>query len=574
MGINDSKHYKKVVMNMTGTVTAKIGLNVRAQPNASAAKVGALSYKTSVTITDSAQTNGTTWYKISSGWICGTYVKTSGTLEKTNPVTPPEPTPAPEKATENPGAQFQEMPKEVNAQTPEDLKNYYWKYVRSMGCPPMYNKNVDLQYIDDIAPGCGRVFGQTMLSNPAILSLCPGKVTFLPGFNGTEQKTFYESLKQFADGKSVALSDWAETDITDGKLYEFAADLTEYGNVLNVLCRAAAMFLDVGDKKMINSNRLLKDFDYTNWTFPSKYREDNKGNLFSVITKTASAAVDDSNYMHYFVASGNTSASEEMSTGIEHSMIEEGLNNSQIDTLARNLNYLLGGVANADAIKQTAGDDLEALMGGNNFLSKLGRGFSNYMSGGRMVMPQMIGDISYGKSLNVQLKFASPYGDKLSILFYCVVPTLSILAMALPKQISENMYTYPFIVRCYQQGWFNSDLAVITDVRVERGGSDDTSWTIDGLATEWDVSFTIQPLYNSLMTSSTKTPFLFMNNGGILEYIGNLCGVDLKANNLARKIEIAKMLILNRFTDSPTNMARGVTEKFTNHVYKFFQWVN
>lgn len=557
---------------MTGVVTSNIGLNIRAQPTASSAKLGALAKSANVTITDSAQGDGATWYKISSGWICGKYVKTSGGLEKSNPVAEPSIAKKPEKATDT--FTVPDLPPVVNAQTTEKLKDYYWTYVRSMGCPPMYNKNVDLQYIDEFAPGCGRVFGQTMLSNPVILSLCPGKVRFLPGFNGEEQKTFYESLKQFADGNSTPLTDWAKEDITDGKLYEFTADLTDYGNVLNVLCRTAAMFLDVGDKKMINSQRLLKDFDYTQWTFPSKYREDNKGNLFSVITKTAQAAVDDSNYMHYFVASGNTSAGEEMNTGIEHSMIEEAINNSAIDTLARNLNYLLGGVANADAIRQTAGEDLEALLGGDSFLSKLGRGFSNYMSGGRMVMPQMIGDISYGKSLNVQLKFASPYGDKLSVFFYCVVPTMSLLAMALPKQISENMYTYPFIVRCYQPGQFNSDLAVITDIRVERGGSDDTSWTIDGLATEWDVSFTVQPLYNSLMTSSTKTPFLFMNNGGIIEYLGNLCGIDLKANNLSRKIEIGKMLIANRFTDIPTNMARGVTEKFVNHIYQFFQWVN
>ena len=53
--------------------------------------------------------------------------------------------------------------------------------------------------------------------------------------------------------------------------------------------------------------------------------------------------------------------------------------------------------------------------------------------------------------------------------------------MATPKQLSSNMYTYPFLCRIFQRGNVNMDLAYISSLDFSRGGSENTSWTVDGL---------------------------------------------------------------------------------------------
>ena len=132
------------------------------------------------------------------------------------------------------------------------------------------------------------------------------------------------------------------------------------------------------------------------------------------------------------------------------------------------------------------------------------------------------------------------------------------MAIAYPKQISESMYTYPFLCRVSQKGWFNTDLAVISNLRVSRGGNDDTSWTINGLATEYTATFDITPLYCSLMTSSADHPFLFLKNTALMEYLCTMCGVDMKVNNFQAKVDMAMTAISGSFKDMPTNMARGI----------------
>ena len=63
-----------------------------------------------------------------------------------------------------------------------------------------------------------------------------------------------------------------------------------------------------------------------------------------------------------------------------------------------------------------------------------------------------------------------------------------------------------------------------------------------------------------------------MKNDGLIDYLGNMCGFDLKANNLSTKIEIAKSLLGNYFTDIPTSTARGITDlKIINEIRNFTQ---
>lgn len=468
------------------------------------------------------------------------------------------------------------------SETEQGIKEQGWKIMQAFGAPPKFNMDIDIQYLDDIFPGYGRVTCKTIMSNPSILSICPGCVDFLPGFSKKEKDSFFDSLMsaiQGADGDVI--SKIQKDKNTDGKLYTFKTAFRDYCKVFNVLCRACAIMLGIGDEYMPNTSIKLKEFDYGYWQLRDKARNAHpeQRSIFKDFSdgliQTSNGAVSDSMYMHYFITNSETNVSETATTSTEESMIGQIFNNSNLSTYAKNLNYLFGGpMGGSSDDLQEALDFLNNsnLFAGDSFLSKIGRGAINYIQGGRMIIPLMLGDVQYDKAINCSITFMSPYGDKKAVFFNCMVGVMSLMAFALPKQLTDNMYTYPFIVRCYQKGCFNTDLAVITDLRLRRGGNDETSFTISGLATEWTVEFSVVPLYSELMVTSSDHPYLFMKNEGLLEYLGNLCGIDLKANNLSTKLALAVDMVMCNIRDVPTALGRTIGELFANKVQSYLQF--
>lgn len=63
---------------VTGTVGTSGGLNIRASASTSAAIVGSYTYGMTVEILEQTTVNGVAWGRTSYGWICMSYVKTSG----------------------------------------------------------------------------------------------------------------------------------------------------------------------------------------------------------------------------------------------------------------------------------------------------------------------------------------------------------------------------------------------------------------------------------------------------------------------------------------------------------------
>ena len=132
------------------------------------------------------------------------------------------------------------------------------------------------------------------------------------------------------------------------------------------------------------------------------------------------------------------------------------------------------------------------------------------------------------------------------------------------------MYTFPFVVRVYQQGNFNAQLAVISSIEINRGGDDGSAWTVDGLSTAWNVSITVTPLYSKLMMTSAEHPLLFLRNEGMLEYLGNLCGLDLKIHNSGVKYKLAGTFAYLKFFDIPSTSSRTIGD---NIAAKLSPWV-
>lgn len=454
-----------------------------------------------------------------------------------------------------------------------DYVALYNKYLHAYGCPPRFTDEVDPRYNSSSGNKIGRAMAKTWFSEPSILSLCPGKVDYLPGFGKKKKANKLFSMIKNSLSDELASKIKSEKSDLNGQLYGFKSAYTEYMNVVNLLARTAADFIGVGnvDNIIEGSSIPLKNFDYGHY---SDGKTKGKYGIFDEVSYGLNTAVSDGSYIHFFVNySGGVNGTDNFSNASESSYLEDAFNGSEVSKMVRNLNFLFG--TNAEAAEQDISNIIKEATDSSQLLGSLASVGANYLKGGKLVFPQMLSTSTYSKSIQCELTFSSIYGDKRSIFKYVTLPAIHLLALATPKQISNNMYTYPFLVRAYQKGNINTDLAFISNLDLVRGGSDNTSWTVDGLATEITARFTITPLYSNMMVTSARNPLLFMHNTALMEYLGTMCGLDLKANNLDVKVKIAKNLIYNKVFDTPTVLARGITDSWlVNDIKKFTQIIN
>lgn len=587
----------------SGTVKANGGLKTRTGPGTSYAYVGAFNNGAKLTIHDSSngwyKVSGTSgWGKLNNVWVSKQYViETStqgyGYLSKTDV----------KAQTTNDGSNSSNQSSANLALNANYQRNYstiyndsysgdsskrylgtddYYKKLMSklnycFGTPPKYNMDIDIQYVSDV--GLGRVMGQTYYSNPTILSICPGKVKMFPQLFNKKARdnafnTIYEAARGAGDGSVVQkiLGD-KNSDILNGPLYEFSQDTQDYAKRLNLLCRTCAILLGIGDDKMPYTSTPLRSFDYAYWSIRKKYSP-STGKQQNVFTdfwaggiQAAANAVGDENYIHFLVSNENTSISEGVTTDVEASFLENIV--SSTNSIANQLSYFSGvGFNNQMDAKANIDNALNGIIGEAGWTKLV----DNVLSGGKLKIPKIVGDTNFSQSISCSLKFLSPYGNPKAVFLWCIVPVCHLYALALPKQLSDSMYSYPYIIKVFQKGWFNSNLAVISSINLVRGGNDDTSWSSAGLATEWTVNFEITPLYSQLTMPSTDHPLLFIKNDGLIDYLGNLCGFDLKANNLNVKAKLLTSFIKNKFTDIPNDIQRWVSDGISDSISKVFQF--
>ena len=566
-------------------VTPNRGINIRSGPGLDYNKIPPYAFvkDTILSTVEDKQENGWVFIENYNGWCSLTYlecvekhfISKSAEMILTTEM---------EKAVEDSNNSVSSSPAEINKDVSKPTKSLnsekailsgsdaitddtYLKYVNAFGSPPQFSKFTDPPlYIGGSSSqeykSCGRVYAETLLSNSTLVSICPCNVKYLPGFNTNEKDSFYKAL--VANVTDAAVSAKLAPDSTlSGKLYESVPAYSEYMNCFNYLARVTSILDGLGDKNVPGTSIKYKNFDWSYYT-TKKQSHAQGGGIFSDLVEaakeSATAAITDDNYIHFFLNQNGTSVSENISTDAGNSAIEDLFNNSELSQLSRNIQFLLGGSIDPDG-RMSA--DIQSVFDStdSNLFKAFGSMASNYFKGGRIVFPKMINDCSYGKSFDCTATFYSPFANKESVYLRCKLPTLALLCFALPKQIAEDMYSSPFICRVFQKGWFNSDSALLTNLNIKMGGPNDTAWTIDSISTMWEVSFSITPLYNKLMLPSLKHPFLALANNAMLEYLATMCGLDLKANNVETKLQIALQIISGAIVDFPRSITREVVAK-------------
>ncbi len=456
------------------------------------------------------------------------------------------------------------IPKAIYANDPvsdNPFLDEVMKYKYAFGIPPSFSESVDPQYLP--FGGFGRSYYQTILSAPTILSICPGSVKYLPRMAKKNKEDFFVTVAAMANGDQNIMQKLNhDKPGIGGQLYEFKSAYSQLIQTVNVLIRTCAVCMGLKDVKVPGTPGTNITYGKFDWGFYNKPSEASLGTgPVGIVTDIAKQfanlvgdTINDQTYIHFYVNGEGTSPSESISTETRSSGMES-LINGTVSDVSRDIEFLLGGAIDGQA-SQAIDELINGVGGGDTMLSDILKTGKNYLSGSRVIFPQMIGDVSYGKSLQVGAKFISPSGDKEDILRYVYVPYMFLLALSLPKQVTANMYTYPFLCKTFMKGLYDSDLAVISGLDINRGGSDDTSWTIDGLPTEISCSFSVTPLYTKMMTSSTAHPLMFLENTPLIQYLASISGVEMKKNNWRIKYDIAQMTFKNSLPDFTTNIPR------------------
>jgi len=456
------------------------------------------------------------------------------------------------------------VPKAANASDPTSSNPFLdevMKYKYAFGIPPSYSNAVDPSYLP--VGGFGRTYYQTILSAPTILSICPGTVKYLPRMSKKYKENFFSTISAMAKGDQSVLQkiNQDKTGI-GGQLYEFKSAYAKLIQTVNILIRTCAVCMDLKDVKVPGTPGTNITYGKFDWAYYNKPAEASIGtgpigivtDIGKQFANLVGDNINDQTYLHFFINGEGSSPSESISTETRSSGMES-LINGTVSDISRDIEFLLGGAMNGKAT-QAIDEMINSVGGEDSMLRDILSTGKNYLSGSRIVFPQMIGDVNYGKSLQVNAKFISPSGDKEDILRYVYVPYMFLLALSLPQQITANMYTYPFLCKVFMKGLYDSDLSVISNLDINRGGADDTSWTIDGLPTEISCTFTVTPLYTKMMSSSTSHPLMFLENTPLIQYLAAISGVEMKKNNWRIKYDIAQMTFLNVLPDFTTNIPR------------------
>ena len=420
----------------------------------------------------------------------------------------------------------------------------------------------------------GRIYGEKILKNMPILYITPGTPDFLAGFNEDQQKSLLGALingEANDDVKSLINN-------SGGRYYSLKFDYTSYFRYVNTMLRSAAVFLGIGDETL--NGKALKEY---NWMLISDDRDNGapakkQEGVIQKATKDLTNAIAGFTGLQGFMgqhwgtlafyADCGDQVDDSFGNSTTQSQLASSINS--LSDLAKEMHFLVGTVGSNMGLEldelvgggesgltgslKDATQMVDKAIGSNNIVSNILSKAQTILSGGRLIFPEIWADSSYSKSYSCRMKLVSPSGDKLSVFLNILVPIYHVLALTLPRQslTAAEGYFSPFLIRAYSKGLFNIDMGIITDLNITKGA--EAEWTVDGIPTVAEISFTIKELYNNLsMSVWEQSPIEgsegagslnILSNIAELDYIANSCGVNINEQDVWRMYLVHSINIL------------------------------
>lgn len=149
---------------------------------------------------------------------------------------------------------------------------------------------------------------------------------------------------------------------------------------------------------------------------------------------------------------------------------------------------------------------------------------------GRIALPEVWTDSSFGRSVSMSFKFTSPYGNDLAIFENTYIPFILLFCMSMPRQIGTKIFTSPFIVRVSVKGMFSIPMGIIESMSIERG-EERNSWNTSDRPRTIKVNLSIKDITPTMMMSMNRGIFfpLFASNDGFTSYLNTIGGLSIKS---------------------------------------------
>ena len=560
------------------TVTCS-SLFVRSGPGTSYSAVGGL--QRNDTVKEIEKNSAGTWIKHSGGgWSSTSYMTMTKAAEEedkppvetTTTTTENSPPPTVEELESDEGSGYQPSTEDIFVNYGADISDSEFSKIKNIagvfGLPYQFLPNTDNRLTTkQSSDNIGYEYADKIISRIPLLFIAPGKANFMTKYSKKNKENLLERLIDFGVGNTDAASIDDLLD-SDGRYYTFEYDQPRYYKFVNPMCRIAARYLNIQDVS-INGTKL----DRMNWESFTKSGIKSIGD-FGTYTSVP------------FYLDTETSISESHANSTTQSMIASTVNS--VSDMGRELNFLLGYGASAtgiEALEQDAdvasnieniNSTISKLLGSGNFLSNLASHLTTVASGGKLIFPEIWSDSSFSRSYSCEFKFISPDPSNLSVYLNVLVPLFHLLGLVAPQSVitNPNGYTNPFLVRAIYKGFFNVDMGIITDMSVTKGA--ECQWTPEGIPTSITVNITIKDLYQAMSITSTDNSqwkYDTLNNTALMDYIANLCGINIYKPEISRMIE---MWYINNFNNRVTDFFKvdiwgGIQQKVQNIIMGIYR---
>lgn len=552
------------------TVTCK-SLFVRSGPGTNCSAVGGLFKDENVTEISNQTLNGVLWIQHETGWSCTTYMKKiKSAASTTTTITDNSPEPSLYELNDDEGSGYQPPVDSLFGYTNSVVSDSEFVKIKNVsgvfGLPYQFLPNTDIRLSgDDKTENIGYEYAEKIIERIPLLFLSPGKANFMTRYSKKSKQNILELITKKNIGDDTGTLEDLLT--SDGRYYTFEYDRRRYYQFVNPMCRIASRFLEIEDI-VINGSRL----DTMNW---------------ETLTQSSITSIGD--FGDYggipFYVDTDSSVSEGFSNNTTQSMLASSVNS--VSDMGRELNFLLGYGASATGVEslndadvaanlENVNDVISRLLGNGNFLSNLAKHLTTVASGGKLIFPEIWSDSSFSRSYNCEFKFISPDPSKLSVFLNVLVPLFHLLGLVAPQSVKDNPngYTNPFLIRAIYKGFFNIDMGIITDMHVTKGA--ECQWTPEGIPTSITVSITIKDLYSAMSITSTESgdwKYDTLNNTTLMDYIANLCGINIFEPEIGRIID---MWFVNKFSNRVhdffhTDIWVGIQDRIQNFIMNIYR---
>lgn len=425
----------------------------------------------------------------------------------------------------------------------------------------------------------GRLYADRIISRMPLLIITPGEPEFMAGWGDDDKSETWRELLTMVN----AGSDLSKITQREGRYYSFKPRWDLYVQYVAPLTQTAAHFLGIQGAmapKITGSviEGASQGGTLGGFRWDTFYNESIHGKL---------------NYRQSvaFYVNSETQVSDNFSNTSGKSQLEQKIN--AFSDMAREVNFMLGTMASQTGMdvrkvvgvqnqssesvlsnSENMADFTDNVLGKGNFLESIAGNLGAVINGGKLIFPEIWTDSDYIKSYNITIKLRCPNPDPVSWYFDIWAPLAHLLPLVLPKQAGINGYISPFLVRAYFKGIFNCQMGIITNMTVTRGEMG--NWTLNGLPASVDVNITIKDLYSVLQItreSLSTDEFTIMKNIGILDYISNICGVNINEPDLNRLLTMyyyQKTNVLNVLSGRVMN----ALDTWATNYLQSFRWAD